>query len=289
MSTTYRRRRLSEQEREARRNAERERVKQAAEQLLTSEGSQRWVRARSVFRRYSAHNCMLIALEFHLRGIDPEQVAGFQTWLRLGRCVRKGERGIRIAARVTPKNTETGAEQLGCERSEPESDQRPVRFTTVAVFGLSQTDPLAGVAQLPLEPPCRPLTGDSHAHLLQPLGELASELGYAVTFEKVAGATGGWCDSHAKQIVVDSSQATNGQVRVLVHELVHALGVNYQTHTRPQAEVIVDTAIFSPCQPNGSVFAGSSVGDACHPRTSPAGRDGSGVPRGPLTWASADG
>jgi hypothetical protein len=26
------------------------------------------------------------------------------------------------------------------------------------------------------------------------------------------------------------------------HELVHALGVNYQTHTRPQAEVIVDTA-----------------------------------------------
>ena len=34
----------------------------------------------------------------------------------------------------------------------------------------------------------------------------------------------------------------NGQVRVLVHEIVHALGVNYQTHTRPQAEVIVDTA-----------------------------------------------
>jgi hypothetical protein len=34
----------------------------------------------------------------------------------------------------------------------------------------------------------------------------------------------------------------NGQVRTLVHELVHALGVNYQTHTRPQSEVIVDTA-----------------------------------------------
>jgi hypothetical protein len=55
-------------------------------------------------------------------------------------------------------------------------------------------------------------------------------------------ATGGWCDSHAKRIVVDSGQAANGRVRTLVHELVHALGVNYQTHTRPQAEVIVDTA-----------------------------------------------
>ena len=251
MSTTYRHRRLSEPEREERRNAERERVKQAAEQLLTSEGWQRWVRARSMFRRYSAHNTMLLALDFHLRGIEPEPVAGFRVWLKLGRCVRKGEHGIRIAARVTPKKAEPGAEQ-----TEPQLDKRPVRFTTVSVFGLSQTDPLPGVEQLPLEPPCEPLTGDSHAHLLEPLGKLATELGYTVTFEEIAGATGGWCDAHAKRIVVDSSQAVNGQVRTLVHELVHALGVNYQTHTRPQAEVIVDTAIFSPCQDQSRDFAG---------------------------------
>ena len=237
MSTTYRRRRVSEPEREQRRNAERERVKKAAEQLLTSDGWQRWVRARSMFRRYSAHNTMLLALDFRLRGTEPEPVAGFRVWLKLGRCVRKGEHGIRIAARVTPKKAEPGAEQ-----TEPQLDKRPVRFTTVSVFGLSQTDPLPGVEQLPLEPPREPLTGDSHAHLLQPLGTLATELGYTVTFEEIAGATGGWCDAHAKRIVVDSSQAVNGQVRTLVHELVHALGVNYQTHTRPQAEVIVDTA-----------------------------------------------
>jgi hypothetical protein len=107
---------------------------------------------------------------------------------------------------------------------------------------LSQIDPLPGVEQLPLEPPCEPLTGDSHADLLQPLGRLAADLGYTVSFENIAGATGGWCDSNAKRIVIDSSQAVNGQVRVLVHEIVHALGVTYQTHTRPQAEVIVDTA-----------------------------------------------
>ena len=130
MSTTYRRRSMSEAEREQRRNAERERVKEAAEQLLTSEGWQRWVRARSMFRRYSAHNTMLLALDFHLRGIDPEPVAGFRVWLKLGRCVRKGEHGIRISARVTPKKAEPGAEQ-----TEPQLDKRPVRFTTVAVFG----------------------------------------------------------------------------------------------------------------------------------------------------------
>ena len=129
MSTTYRRRRLSESKREQRRTAERERVKEAAEQLLTSEGWQRWVRARSMFRRYSAHNTMLLALDFHLRGIEPEPVAGFRVWLKLGRCVRKGEHGIRIAARVTPKKAKPGAEQ-----TEPQLDNRPVRFTTVSVF-----------------------------------------------------------------------------------------------------------------------------------------------------------
>jgi hypothetical protein len=258
MSTTYRRRRLSEAEREQRRSAERERVKEAAEQLLTSEGWQRWVRARSMFRRYSAYNCMLIALDFHLRGIEPEPVAGFRTWLKVGRCVRKGEHGIRIAARVTPKKTDPAGERP--ERGLTEGRERqPVRFTTVAVFGLSQTDPLPGVEQLPVEPPCEPLTGDSHAHLLEPLGEVATQLGYAVTFEEIPGAAGGWCDSHAKRIVVDSSQAVNGQVRTLVHELVHALGVNYQTHSRPQAEVIVDTATLIILNGAGLDTAGETI------------------------------
>ena len=105
-NSTYHRRRPTETEREQRRAAARERVKQAAEQLLNSDGWQRWVTARSMFRNYSAHNTMLLALEFHLRGIDPEPVAGFRTWLKLGRAVRKGECGIRIAARVAPRETE---------------------------------------------------------------------------------------------------------------------------------------------------------------------------------------
>ena len=48
------RRRLSEAEREQRRRADRERVKEAALELLSSEGWQRWVRARQLFHAYSA-------------------------------------------------------------------------------------------------------------------------------------------------------------------------------------------------------------------------------------------
>jgi hypothetical protein len=55
---------LSEAERAERRHCDRERLKQAAEQLLTSEGWQRWVRvrARGGLARLSLNNQLLGAL-----------------------------------------------------------------------------------------------------------------------------------------------------------------------------------------------------------------------------------
>jgi len=89
-------RRVSEEERAERRCADRERLRTAAQELLSSEGWARWVRVRSMFRAYSAGNCMLLAYQCRERGIEPHRVAGFRTWLKLGRCVRKGERALRI-------------------------------------------------------------------------------------------------------------------------------------------------------------------------------------------------
>lgn len=56
--------RLSEAERAERRQRDRERLKQAAEQLLTSEGWQRWVRVRAQagLRRLSLSNQLLVAM-----------------------------------------------------------------------------------------------------------------------------------------------------------------------------------------------------------------------------------
>ncbi len=49
-------RRASEQKRAERRERDRERARWATEALLTSEGWQRWVRARAVFHSYSLQN-----------------------------------------------------------------------------------------------------------------------------------------------------------------------------------------------------------------------------------------
>jgi hypothetical protein len=203
-----------------------------------------------MFRAYSAGNCMLLALQCHERGIEPQHIAGFRTWLKLGRCVRRGERALRILAPVSVKERDASGEETGEQR---------VFFRTAFVFDLSQTEPLPGVAPVALEPPSQPLTGDSHGYLLKQLEEFARSLGYSVSYEEIPGSAGGWCDAKAKRIVVDAGVPANANLRTLVHECAHALGVDYERYSRAQAEVIVDTVTFVVCAGAGLAVDGESI------------------------------
>ena len=93
------RRQLTDAEREQRRTAQRRELEHALEALLSSDGWRRWLRTRATLHAYSANNCLLIASQAWARGITPTHVAGFRAWLKLGRCVRKGERGLSIWAK----------------------------------------------------------------------------------------------------------------------------------------------------------------------------------------------
>jgi hypothetical protein len=94
--------RPSDAQGEQRREQDRERLHQAAQQLLSSEGWQRWVRVRAKggLARLSLNNQLLVALAC------PEAtfVAGFKAWISMGYCVSKGERAIRIIAPMPIKN-----------------------------------------------------------------------------------------------------------------------------------------------------------------------------------------
>ena len=129
---------------------------------------------------------MLIAIDCHARGITPTYVAGFRAFLELNRCVRKGEKAIRILAPVAVKQRDEHGEETG---------EKKVFFRTVPVFDVSMTDVLPGKEPVPLAPPSQPITGDSHQHLIAPLLAHAAELGYSVEIRDLPDdGPGGWCD-----------------------------------------------------------------------------------------------
>ena len=128
MSRRFNRPALSEAERDARRHADRARIEQAARALLTTEGWQRWIRVRATngLSRYSVRNQWLIAIECHARGITPTYVAGFRAFLALNRCVRKGEKAIRILAPLAVKQRDDADGETG----ESASSSAPCRSST---------------------------------------------------------------------------------------------------------------------------------------------------------------
>jgi hypothetical protein len=262
MARRFNRKPLSDAERDARRKADRNRIEQAARTLLTTDGWQRWIKVRATngLARYSLRNQMLIAIECHARGITPTYVAGFRAFLDLNRCVRKGQTAIRILAPFTVKDRDADGEETG---------ETKTFFRAVPVFDVSMTAPLPGKEPVPLAPPSRPITGDSHHHLIAPLIAHARQLGYAVELRDLSdGGPDGWCDPERKQIVAATGPA-NRQVRTLVHELAHAHGLGYAEFGRKRCEVLVDCVTYCVLG-----YVGLDVGGESIPYIAGWGEDG---------------
>src|SRR5271165_3440512 len=126
-------RNLTEAERAERRQADRERLQRAARALLSSDGWRRWVRVRATngLSRYSFGNQLLIALQCP----DATYVAGFRAFLELNRCVRKGERAIRILAPMSVRTGDAATRELLAD-SQAGEPRRTV-FRAVSVFNVS--------------------------------------------------------------------------------------------------------------------------------------------------------
>jgi hypothetical protein len=252
MARRFNRKPLTDAERNARRQADRDRIEQAARALLTTDGWQRWIRTRATngLSRYSVTNLCLISAACYARGITPTYVAGFRAFLDLNRVVRKGQAAIRILAPVTVKDRDARGEETG---------ERRIFFRNVNVWDVCMTDVLPGKEPVALKPPSQPIEGDSHHHLIAPLTEMAGEIGYTVDIRTLPeDGPGGWCDAKRKQIVVARGPA-NRQVRTLVHEIGHSLGVGYEQFGRKRAEVLVDCVTVCVLGSVGLEVGGESI------------------------------
>jgi antirestriction protein ArdC len=209
---------LTEEERQARREADREKTREAVEALRASDGWQQWLRLRRHFRTYSLTNQLLIAIAMP----DATRVAGFKAWLRLGYFVPRGERAvIRIWMPIPPSKKQLAAwHAAGADPGE----QPRTRFRLGPVWDRSQVEPLPPPAEpMALDPPITEPDGDGLAWVVPQLDALVDELGCTLVFEEHHADMGGFFAASTTMISINSAHTVNHQVRTLVHELAHAL------------------------------------------------------------------
>lgn len=71
-----------------------EKLENGVKAVFASEDYARYLEAMSKFHHYSFGNCLLI----YFQCPEAQAVAGYTTWKKLGRSVKKGEKGIQILA-----------------------------------------------------------------------------------------------------------------------------------------------------------------------------------------------
>lgn len=256
------RRPLSDEERAEKREVERKLMAEAVDALRSSEGWQRWLRARRHFHDYSIANQFLIAFQIP----HATRVAGFRKWLDLGYAVRRGEKGIRIWAPCTPSKARL--EKWRREGADPLTKPKTF-FRMVSVFDRSQVDPLpdfpGGVVEL--DPPLEPITGEGLAHFLLPLQAFAASIGYGFAVEPTPAGVDGYCDRRGKKVVVRpvaDDFSPNAQVSTAVHEESHALIDADRSDEDPklsygEEEVVVECVAFTVCSSLGLDTSANSV------------------------------
>jgi DNA primase len=187
------------------------------------------------FHKYSFHNQLLI----YTQRPDATYVAGYRAWRRLGRQVRKGEKGIAILAPCVYRT----------RVSDEDGEERELKalrgFRVAHVFDIAQTDgePIEDLDAI------RPrlLDGDAPEGIWDALVALAEEAGFAVVRDRRCNENG-YCDLTRKVIGVRPDVTPAQGLKTLVHELAHALlHGDGAARSRELEEVEVESVAYVVC------------------------------------------
>ena len=169
-----------------------------------SETLMRFLSTLARFHNYSLRNALLI----YLQQPDATHVAGFHTWKKLGRFVKKGEAGIAILAPMVSRK----AKELPIEERDDVLGLI-YGFKVVHVFDVSQTDGKA-----------LPQFAKPHGDPMDWLGlleEVIRSAGITLDYSHISGGALG--RSAKGKITVRPDLPPNETFAVLAHELAHEL------------------------------------------------------------------
>ena len=152
-------------------------------------------------------------------------LAGFQSWKKFGRHVKKGEKGIKVIAPTPFKKT--------VEEDGEEKEVVVPRYKVVSTYDVSQTEgkPLPEIAST--------LTGsvDSYDDLMAALAQVSP---VPIGFEDISGSAYGYYSTMEKRIAVREGMSQQQTLKTLVHEISHAklhdVGLSKPKDERPQID-----------------------------------------------------
>jgi antirestriction protein ArdC len=142
---------------------------------------------------------------------DASYVGGFNTWLKCGRYVRRGEKGIAILAPMFFKDKRQTA-------NGSEEETKRLWFKVVYVFDISQTDGTP-LPELPTKS-----VGERGEEMLTRLLRFAESRGIIVRFVEKCSLNGAAGTSRGNEIEIRTSDTdVTTQAATLAHEIAHTL------------------------------------------------------------------
>ncbi len=178
-----------------------EKLKEGINQVKSGREFKRILATMAKFHSYSWRNNLLIWLQCPAA----TRVAGYRTWQKMGRSVRKGEKAVWIFAPLLIKRK---------EENEEDEEQVVTMFRPVPVFDYSQTE----------GEPLPTMTGkyipNTHEELLSKLKKLCGKMKIEIVFEELSGIEG---VSKIGKIIIDSKKNPTEQAVILLHELAHEI------------------------------------------------------------------
>ena len=246
---------------EARKNEMQEITKKLEEGvagIFSSEKYQKFLDTMARFPQYSLNNSLLIMMQKP----DASLVQSYTGWKKMGRFVKRGEKGIRILA-PTPFKVDREQERTGADgKPVLDKDGEPVKetvqismvgFKPVSTFDISQTEgepvPTLGVDELKG-------SVDHYAALFAAMKEASP---VPVSFEDIRSGAKGYFHTTENRIAIREGMDEIQNVKTLIHEMAHAKLHNMTAQkewengaqTRNSKEVEAESVAYTVCQHYG--------------------------------------
>lgn len=165
----------------------------------------RYLATMARFHNYSFRNLMMICSQ----NPDATMVAGFRAWKKLGRNVKKGEKGIAIFAPMPFKQKQDATKNSTADSSTEETVM--MGFRAVHVFDIAQTDG----EPLP-EPP--KVDGRVRANLAR-IERVVAQADIELEYEPITDGAKGY--SKGGKIAIEETLSDVEKFAVIAHELAH--------------------------------------------------------------------